>query len=129
MPAEGCLAEAREASGGGPPTRNPASSPRHPTAFNAGAIPGFTWHPCCVAHPETEAWRQDEEEALDETVGEPGYHRLDPPSGPYVQGVRDTDRPHNGPEGCLSEGPGLRYPDDSILHQSRRQGTVTDPPA
>src|SRR5207248_9385199 len=68
-----------------------------------------------------------DEEALEAKMGQTSYHRLDASATAHVQRISSTDRQNHGAKGCLAEGDRVRYPDDSILHQSRGKGTVAGP--
>ena len=50
-------------------------------------------------------------------LGPKGQDGFDASTAAYVQRIGVADRPHNGAEGCLAEGAGVRHSHDSGLHQ------------
>jgi len=85
-------------------------------------LAGVGWTPAQTQ----EFLRSHKEQTLNEAVGQTRHHRLDSPSAAHVQGLSDTDRPNNGPEGRLSEGSGLR--DQPPAQRRRVEGCRTTSP-
>jgi hypothetical protein len=62
-------------------------------------------------------------------MGEERQNGFDEAAAGDIQRLSSHDRPNDGAAGRVAEGPRVRHPDDSVLHQSRRKESVRHPPA
>src|SRR5918996_607260 len=64
---------------------------------------------------------RDEEASHKAEMGSGSYNRLHGSTTWNLHWVRGRNREKDGAKGCFTEGYRVRNPDDSVLHQSRRQ--------